>query len=899
MIFPVNRNKPRFSPIKHRSTANQRVHGLICRLLLPLLALVTTHCFAELPLAPQYIGEISRNHNGDLITTTKTPAITDTLQQTTPQSATVDTKPKQASIAKPLPPAAQNKATTSSTNTVNTPPECDPNALTCIEIISTGKSTQTSVPVTFGQPFKPGDLAKSQRLTAREGQNPLPLQIDEESSLPDGSTGFAVLSTRLSNLKPGEKRTINLYRESVRGTSPAVRKISAPNLDITLEATIHTPQISQLIFGNRQGTTPGTPFEAGEQITLQLGNSASERYSLSLTPPQAGGGFPNLTRIAEAFRDQINKHSPSYRAYKIGEGGGFEKLWITSKAADAPAFTVNILYAGKAKIATLNQQEYHPPKKYTATPGNEFAQPIKAAHTPRLQGAINSEYTLVSPFIENNTRQKHPQLTARLHSRFFANDERIRNDIVLENNWAYEAEPGNLTYELTIKQGTKTLLRQEAFTHYHHARWHNVLWTGGEAPLFQVRHHMPYFLQSKATWNYNLALPIPESVLAEEHANLSKRNTGPMSSVFITPYFPTTGGRPEIGPLPRWTALYLITQDPRAEASMLANADAAAGIPIHYRDQPTDQPVNLDRHPGLALVAGNSSDKDKPPTINNRETHWSPDTAHQASYAFIPYLITGDNFYLDEIMFWSAWNLFAVAPDYRDYGKGLINRSQIRAQAWALRAIAESAYAIPDTHPEQTYYRARLTNNLAWYVNNYPKNSTPDKVSPLGAIQQPDNLERTAPWQNDFMALVVGLIAQRGDPLAKTYFDWLSKFTVGRFINEQNGFCRFHAPSYWIRMRDKTGLPYKTWQGLYQANWPNEPICSASKSLDGNVDSASGYVAYAAAALALAFDLNTRKADQAYYWLLAQSEKMDMALSIDPTWAIISNNKKTALGNNP
>lgn len=863
------------------------------RLLIPLL--FATSSLAELPPGSSLIGEIKRDEHGKLIAKPQPQAAQDsvTTPSTTPHALkSVATPPpskispssradtRQADNA-PIPPVRQ-----ASIN--DAPPQCAQGAITCIEVISTSNKTQPSVPLTFGQPFKVGDVPKDSRLYARASTGSVPLQQDEESRHKDGSLRFAVLSTQVANLTAGEKRVINLFREA--SANALMRPSAAPDpeiLDIKLAATIYSPQVTQITFGNRSGNSSGIPFETGEQITLQLSNAPEERFTHVVTAEQSGGQFPTLTKIAEKFRDLINSRSNAFRAYKIGEGGGFERLWITPRLPNAPAFTVTITYSGKAKISPLLQREFQPPKQFEATPRAELERIIKNRVTPRLIGPLAREYTLVTPFLEIGSAKKHPQLTARLHTRFVENNQRVRSDVVLENNWAYEPNPGNLIYDLTIAQGKQTLLRQEPFTHYHHSRWHKVLWTRGEAPQARIRHNMPYFLGSKATWNYNLALQIPESVLADEKANLTKRNLGPMSSVFITPYFPTSGGRADIGPLPRWTALYLISQDERAEASMFANADAAAGIPIHYRDASTDQPVNLDKHPGLALLYGKSTPKDAPPPTVNRESPWSPDISHQASFAFIPYLVSGDSFYLDEVVFWSAWNLFAINPDYREREKGLINAEQMRAQAWALRSISESAYALPDGHPEKAYYRGKLTDNLRWYVDNYPRNTAPGKVSPLGAMEQSDKFGQTAPWQNDFMALVVGLIAQRQEPLAKEYFDWLSRFTVNRFNNETNGFCRFRSPGYWIKIRDKSGSPYQTWQEVYKANWPTDPPCDSPKPLDGYPEAAGGYPAVALAMLAISSDLGIQGAAQSYSWLSGKIPVSLNAMRHEPTWAII------------
>ncbi|MBV5346276.1 MAG: hypothetical protein JZU63_12555, partial [Rhodoferax sp.] len=181
---------------------------------------------------------------------------------------------------------------------------------------------------------------------------------------------------------------------------------------------------------------------------------------------------------------------------------------------------------GQAKKTIIQQQAYAPPRSYVADPRPVLDTQLASNQRPRLHGATAIEYTLVAPFFEIGTGIKHPQLTARLHTRFLNAGQRVRTDLVIENNWTYEPNPGNVTYSLTVTQGGQTILQQAPFTHNHHARWHKVLWSGAEPQVF-VRHDMRYFLDSRATWNYDLSLAIPESVLAAEAVNLAKADTTP------------------------------------------------------------------------------------------------------------------------------------------------------------------------------------------------------------------------------------------------------------------------------------------------------------------------------------------------------------------------------------
>lgn len=657
---------------------------------------------------------------------------------------------------------------------------CDVGALTCLEVTSTSAQTQASVPITWGQPFKAGDWQPAEHsLIAKVDSAAIPLQTDEVSSHRDGTARFAVLSAQLSNLPPGQRRTIQIYVanevQPVRPTNaPAV-----PDWNLEIEAKV---------------------YDAEQRIISTL-----------------------IARPQEQLKTQIT------RALKT--------------------------------------------------------------ETPRLQGPVATEYTLVTAFKNNATGQPHPHLSARLHIRLYDGGQRIRTDVVLENTRTWTPNPANITYALTIKRNGVILHDQPAFTHYHHARWHKVVWSGGSggsgghiAPAYQLHRDMPYIMASRATWNYDLNLEIPEKILAKAFTQLEDKRQaqealGPMGNMLIMPAFGTTGARADIGPLPEWTVFYLLSQDERAKEIMLANADAAGSVPIHYRDEKTDQPLDVETHPSVTVFFGTS--KPLLPPVTDR-TIWSPDTAHQASFSYIPYLMTGDAFYLDETIFWAAWNISSINPNYRNQSAGLIQANQVRAQAWALRSIGEAAYAMPNSHPMKKYFNERLANNLNALTNHTEK-------SPMGIIHSHGKAERIHPWQNDFVSIVLSLLAENKDPKALEALKWFSQFTVGRFLNEANGFCVARAPGGRWTYLDTQGKYISTWKELFLMNYPSdtENSCNAIIVTDGYPRLGLGYAAIARAMLAATSNAGIVGAKSAYIQWKNMTPLMDAKLPASPTWAII------------
>ena len=274
------------------------------------------------------------------------------------------------------------------------------------------------------------------------------------------------------------------------------------------------------------------------------------------------------------------------------------------------------------------------------------------------------------------------------------------------------------------------------------------------------------------------------------------------------------------------------------------------------------------------------------PTVVNDTTIWTPDVAHQASFAYVPYLVTGDNFYLDEMMFWTAWNAAAPNPGYRGAGLGLAKDNQVRGQAWAMRALGETVRALPDTHPRKTYFSNRLEANLDWYANEYPRNAKASQTYTLNALPKPDEPHLTGPWQNDYFGIVFSQLAENGDPKATEMLNWVSKFNLGRFNAESEGFCTAYAAGYYFTIQNANRAPYTSWKDLFQANFPGT-ACSTSLAIEGYPDWSGGYAASARAMMAAAHNAGVTGAATTYAKWRSWTPKMDADFSNNPTWAIV------------
>jgi hypothetical protein len=210
--------------------------------------------------------------------------------------------------------------------------------------------------------------------------------------------------------------------------------------------------------------------------------------------------------------------------------------------------------------------------------------------------------------------------------------------------------------------------------------------------------------------------------------------------------------------------------------------------------------------------------------------NYNPDGNHQPSLAYLPYLVTGDYYYLEELQFWANWNMVQANPYYRDFNKGLTKWNEIRGQAWTLRTLGQTAYITPDNDPMKQYFVDRVGYNLDFYNTTYTTGN-PNQLGVLdgsGKYAFPPMAYTTAsgtqtglaPWMDDFFTWSVGYLSELGFADAKALLAWKAKFPVGRMTAP--GYCWIDGATYALAVRPSSSSPlYPTFAEAYQATMRN------------------------------------------------------------------------------
>ncbi len=499
-----------------------------------------------------------------------------------------------------------------------------------------------------------------------------------------------------------------------------------------------------------------------------------------------------------------------------------------------------------------------------------------------LSGPTVSEFRVQSAIVDG--------LTATFDIRAYA-DGRVRTDVTVANSDAFNPAIQAETYNATISQNGQTAYSVTGLNHALYTNWHQQIWSGGTASTVQVDQDMAALQRTGAISNYDLTTGVTDATLQQLAAVQQTYKFGPEQIGTITPYMPQTGGRADIGVLPTYDAEYVTTEDPRARSMMLANADEAGSVPWHV-DNANGTPETLDQHPTMVLQ-GDLVSEAKPADLlpkgfTGTGNGITLDNAHQPSLSYLPYLLTGDRYYLDSLKdqanFVMAWNDWG----YRGGNQGLLDYQPMRDQAWSLRTLADAAFILPDNDPLKSYFTQKLQGNLDYYVKYY---ITDDSMAAAGQLKgyvwdRFNNHTDVPPWQDDYLVQTLGELAARGYTQANQMLAWMTNFTAGRFLNGANGFNPNFGASYGIANQDPTtNQLVTTWADSFNREYG---AGATATTLNGHPDLPNDYAAIARAALGgIISATGDVRAVEAFGWVADQMQVGASQYNTDPTFDIV------------
>ena len=496
------------------------------------------------------------------------------------------------------------------------------------------------------------------------------------------------------------------------------------------------------------------------------------------------------------------------------------------------------------------------------------------------------------------------------------------------------------------------------FSHVPKTRWRRDTWSGRPVGKINIDHNLAYMVYSRILPSFDLSRSVGGSAIDDTLKYYKDRDNFPKlgpdncskpgGTCMWYSDFGSSGGRPELGVLPSWDVRYLYTFDPRLYDVMIANANVSGHVPIHVREssagkafhsgaatpaEANSRVVSIDARSCYVsrFVGEISCEEDKPVFLTKPSTGiWDPDLAHQGSFAFVAYLVTGDWYYLEELYFWASWNVAWANQGNCNYCRGgnddnpgiygVVNPWQnIRGIAWGLRAVAQAAILAPDESPEKGYFTEKVLNNIA---------AAEGRFSIRGGLAS-QSPEREGVWQYGFRDLGAGLV----NPLY-SWWPSVTKNNISPYSNLNPDTCANWTTSYMQNFNyimfgyvEELGFPAQVLRGTmlrgilnqianpeynpylideidicngpavneYFQDWKGvlsgfRPAVQQRKSFQsqmvGDVEHGYGYIALAAASyLAGVGDGNLVGLD-AYQWL-ADNYPGQSALNGNPKWALV------------
>ena len=301
---------------------------------------------------------------------------------------------------------------------------------------------------------------------------------------------------------------------------------------------------------------------------------------------------------------------------------------------------------------------------------------------------------------------------------FYPNNRKVDIGYTVENAWMSNTAANSTrdqTYSFTLCAGNSNCsgnnpvlaFTQPQFTQIGWSRWHKDYWVKGPPSPIRIDFNSAYLLSTQALPNYNVnrdvsaaatkyiqtwtSMPAAQKSLTGTPGSCQSASFGTIIGCLGDVELNINGGGAHeyVGPLPSWQVLYLLTWNDVLRDETLTNANLMGYWPIHFREADAsagsghyfDAPgtgsvgtqgrfVSLNARQMVALhnPTSNSTNcggtwmQDRPVlsglvTQGNWNTSNS-DTmigaSHQPDIAYLAYLVTGKNYYLEELQYQGA-----------------------------------------------------------------------------------------------------------------------------------------------------------------------------------------------------------------------------------------------------
>lgn len=355
-----------------------------------------------------------------------------------------------------------------------------------------------------------------------------------------------------------------------------------------------------------------------------------------------------------------------------------------------------------------------------------------------------------------------------------------RLDVTVENCLDV-AGADAVTYDAVVTIDKRRVFEQAKIAHKYLARWRKVFAIGTLQQSAVTPNFAP-FVASHALPGYVATIKAPPRVLTG--TGISGTGFGILAFGDLTLPMNAHAGRAELAPYPDWTAQYLVHKSKDQRAYVMRHGELAGSWAVHVRNLDGSLPtIDAAGHAYYWLDPrwrdpGNLSSGFTGPRGSLEHRAEPGDIAHQPSLAFVPYLVTGDRFFADEVAFWANFCLIgSFASDYNRKGaQGLLIGNEVRGIGWGLRNLGDAAAYLPDASPLKAYLASKVWNNLV-NLDAYGKTFQSGPLQTVFPGRRPeDETSAYRPymwislWEQSYLAWAIDRVRQHGQVTASYNF---------------------------------------------------------------------------------------------------------------------------------
>jgi len=491
----------------------------------------------------------------------------------------------------------------------------------------------------------------------------------------------------------------------------------------------------------------------------------------------------------------------------------------------------------------------------------------------------------VGEFVKQRcVRVLEPRLPLTVFFRPDVEGDRIEVVVELGRMWPTSTPPAHILdpYTVEVTNDDRQISNIEVPYHWWWARWR---WQSSPRPFVRkvaelmAANHLPHL-------GSNDIISTGSSIGAQKYTN-------PMDKAGLL-FDSSTGERGEIGPISEAQAEWILNGDETALQTMMAQAEACATAPIHWRDEKTGAFIDFQKYPKASMNPFNGdpiipmvpAPKMQDGKPDGRYMH--PETSHTPAVAYVPYILTDDPYYLEELQACGALAIGFTAFTREQYRlPGLVTVGQTRAFAWSMRTLFQLGKTQPDSVPSwllsKTYWLKCIADNRS-FMQRYM--DSPARVHSY--FRQFPDTGSIGPWQNCFISFILGWAIQMG------YHEWTAAYAwhlpgVLAFADAKSGWNRqyptpyfWNALDFWPAQDDHTFIADTSLDAHTLSDWAaawtffklHHDIDDSAWDGHSIMTKSTAYILYLYGSAKLAASLGFKEAAEPLAWLEAEIPRM-------------------------